>query len=112
MLDIGTSSFKRYKKNSPEIMDAIARGKAKGLATSSASLMKRISEGDIAAIKWYEQTRHNLSEKIKTENEHTVQVEPFENYLKRLKNVTPEETTNNNNLISDSSGSNSSGSDS
>jgi hypothetical protein len=84
-LKISEASVYNYKDKFPIIAEAIKRGRADGKELSSHALLKKVKEGDISAIKWYEQTRHGFSEKIKTENEHVLRYEPLELFLKRTK---------------------------
>jgi hypothetical protein len=83
-LKINESTFHNYKNKFPEIKQAVEKGRSSGKAVSGKALIRKVMDGDISAIKWYEQSRHGYSEKIKTENEHTVRYEPIEHFLKRV----------------------------
>lgn len=85
---ISAATLTNYKKAYPNLLKALESGRIKGLVTSSEALMKNIERrGCISSIRWYEATRHNLSEKIKTENETTVKVQSLEQYLREEKYV-------------------------
>jgi len=103
VLKINESSFHRYKDRFPQIVQAVENGRAKAKETSGKALIRKVQEGDLPSIKWFEQTRFGYSEKIKTENEHTVKHESLENYLKRMKDVGNEtQVLPSNDSISDS----------
>jgi len=87
VIGIGSTTLWQYTKQFPQFTEAWQRGKQKAKAYVAGKLMQKIEEGDLPAIKWYEQTRCGYSEKLKTENEHTHKVEPLESYLRRIKDV-------------------------
>ena len=60
--------YNNAKEYRPEIYDALERGRAKGLMVSSNALQEQIMKGNINAIKWYETTRHNMSERVEQVN--------------------------------------------
>lgn len=93
VLGINESTIHLYKSKHPEIVQAVKNGKVKAQLRSGKALLRRVDEGDLPSIKWFEQTRFGYSEKIKTENELTVKHESIEEFLKRIKDVTNEEPT-------------------
>jgi hypothetical protein len=87
IIGVGTSTLRRYKSNDPVFSAAISKGRAEGLAKSSTALMQKVEEGDVAAIKWYETTRHGMSEKSKVESDVTVRAETIEEWLAKQKGI-------------------------
>lgn len=79
----------KYKDNSEAFNAAWTRGKQKAKAYVAGKLMQKIDEGDLPAIKWYEQTRCGLSEKIQTESQVTHKVQTIEQFLRGEKDVGP-----------------------
>jgi hypothetical protein len=66
VLGISTTTLHTYLKNpmtGPAIADALARGKGKSAYAVGTALYKRAVSGDVGAIRWYEMTRLNMSEK-------------------------------------------------
>lgn len=86
-LDISRPTFYRYKDENPEFMEAFERGIAKVRAVVAQALLKNCEQGDLASIKWFEMTRHGLSEKTESTSQHVFNVEPFEKYIARLRGV-------------------------
>jgi len=66
VLGISTTTLHTYLKHpvtGPKIAEALASGKGKSAYAVANALFKRASQGDVAAIRWYEMTRLNMSEK-------------------------------------------------
>lgn len=85
LLGINESTFHDYKNKFPEVEQAVHRGKLKGKQAVGQALYRKALTGDVTAAKWIEATRYGYSEKIRTENETTLKVESFEDYLQRMK---------------------------
>ena len=60
-LGVSPSTLRAKSRDRQELNDAIDRGKASGLKCSGAALLREVENGDIPAIKWYEQTRHKMA---------------------------------------------------
>lgn len=83
LLGMSRATLQRYCKRYKDFNDAMEKGDAYGLHTSGAALFQKVKEGDVQAIKWFETTRHKMTEK--TETDVTVKVESIESYLRRMK---------------------------
>lgn len=67
IIGIAASTFYEYRKEDPAIDEAVQRGKAKASAQVGQSLFNRAKNGDVAAIRWWEMTRDNRSERSEVE---------------------------------------------
>lgn len=67
ILGIARSTFFEYRREIPAIADAFEAGKAKAGAEVAAALYRKAIAEDVPAIRWYEMTRQNRSEKTQTE---------------------------------------------
>ena len=81
-MGIGERTLLEYKHKSDLFAAAWSRGKEKAKAYVAGKLMEKISEGDMVAIRWYEQTRCGRSEKLVTESNITHKVQSLEEYLR------------------------------
>lgn len=89
VMGISERTLSEYKGKSAEFSAAWSRGKEKAKAYVAGKLMAKIEEGDMSAIRWYEQTRCGRSEKVVTENAVTHNIQSLESYLREQeKNVT------------------------
>lgn len=62
ILGISPQTMSKHVKLNAQLSDAITRGKAKAAYAVGRSLFKKACDGDVPAIKWWEQTRRGLSE--------------------------------------------------
>lgn len=84
IIGISRSTLQRCGATAKNVTRSVEKGKSKGLLISGTALMKKVRVGDTNAIKWYEMTRHKMSER--SENETTLKVETLESYLRRMRN--------------------------
>lgn len=70
LLGMHPDTFVDRRKKFPEIEEEFELGKAQSDLTISNALYTKAKGGDMAAIRWYEMTRMNRSEKIETDNVH------------------------------------------
>jgi hypothetical protein len=70
-LGISYQTLNEKRKQFAEFSEAIALGKAKGIATVTNSLFKKAKEGDVPAIKYYLNNRDNGNWKDRATTEHT-----------------------------------------
>lgn len=68
-LGVHPNTLANRKRDTDALAEAIARGKAKAAGLIGEALFKRAKNGDVPAIKWWEQTRRGLAEK--QQHEHT-----------------------------------------
>lgn len=71
-MGMAPGTFRRRKNGHGEVLrdeikDALARGKAIASATVGKALFQRAQGGDVSAIRWWEMTRDNRSEKQRVE---------------------------------------------
>jgi len=64
LLGLVDEQWADYRRKFREIDRAIARGRSRGLVSSSTALLKRVNAGTVDAIKWYETTRHGMGERM------------------------------------------------
>lgn len=64
VMGISEQTWWEYRRENPELEDAFRSGKAEGLNRSGAALLRKVDAGVIDAIKWYENTRHGMSERV------------------------------------------------
>lgn len=60
---LSLSRFKERKAEDPLIQEAVDKGQARVAFDVSKALVNRAKDGDVQAIRWYEQTRLGRSEK-------------------------------------------------
>lgn len=70
-LGISYDTLNEKKKEFSDFSDAIAEGKAKGIATVTNALFNKAKDGDVPAMKYYLNNRDNGNWKDKVENIHT-----------------------------------------
>jgi len=61
-------TFIKHRENDPRVLQAINRGRAKADAQVASSLFRQALNGDVPAIKWWEQTRGGMREVSVTEH--------------------------------------------
>lgn len=64
LLGLVDEQWADYRRKFREIDRAIARGRSRGLVSSSTALLKRVNAGTVDAIKWYETTRYGMGERM------------------------------------------------
>jgi hypothetical protein len=70
-LGISYDTLNERKKELGQFSEAIALGKAKGIATVTNALFNKAKDGDVPAMKYYLNNRDNANWKDKIENTHT-----------------------------------------
>lgn len=68
LIGISRRALFRWQKR-PDVMDAIERGRARGLQMAGMNLWKKVKEGDMTAIIWFEKTRGKRSERVSVVHE-------------------------------------------
>ena len=69
VLGIGEKTLRRRKREKQEVLTAIERGKCKAKVISGRSLLNKVKQGDVPAIRWFETTRFGMSEKRSIEHD-------------------------------------------
>jgi len=67
LLGMSPETFKHRRQKFPDIEEVFELGKAEADLTISNSLFTRARNGDMAAIRWYEMTRHGRAERTESE---------------------------------------------
>ena len=70
-LGISYQTLNERRKEFPEFSEAIALGKAKGIATVTNALFNKAKEGDVPAMKYYLNNRDNGNWKDRVDNTHS-----------------------------------------
>ncbi len=64
VIGVDRGTFARLRKE--DLFAAVERGKASGARVSGNALLKQVRRGDVGAIRWYEQTRLGMSDRVHT----------------------------------------------
>lgn len=76
LIGIGKTTFYRYCKEFPALLDRLEQGRAVTEFRVGQTLVNRAVAGDVQAIRWWEMTRLNRSEKIEVTENQTVVAMP------------------------------------
>lgn len=90
-LGISYDTLNERKKEYSEFSEAIALGKAKGIATVSNALFNKAKDGDVPAMKYYLNNRDNGNWKDRIDHNHGVQPgNPLADLIKEISGNTLE----------------------